>query len=183
VASPLTRALQTSDVVWSDNVIPRNVRRMALPCLTERLYLSSDVGRSSFLLKNDFCHWDFGEVASDTWWYHPSIHENISEWRPKGIYCVAGEPEDVLRRRMEHFRVWLSKREERVIGVVAHWGVFKSLTGHDFRNCEIMTISLNQLMQQPITVHWIGFIFYWLTSFGISSLFFDNTIQFYFLCN
>lgn len=36
---------------------------------------------------------------------------------------------DVFRARVQQLRVWLAGRPESVIGVVAHWGLLKELTG------------------------------------------------------
>ncbi|GAB4820874.1 hypothetical protein N2152v2_007920 [Parachlorella kessleri] len=71
VISPLTRALQTADVVFGGQPWPRVVQ----PLAAERLYLSSDVGRHRELLEQDFPHHDFAhlplsaELQSAAWWH------------------------------------------------------------------------------------------------------------------
>ena len=39
---------------------------------------------------------------------------------------------------MTELKEWIAGRDETVIAVVAHWGVWYSLTGREFENCELV---------------------------------------------
>ena len=78
LSSPLTRALHTSELVFYDekNLLP-DVNRIVHPLLRERLYLSSEVGRCSSELKDEFPDWDLTEIPpGKPWWY---IHNHTNE--------------------------------------------------------------------------------------------------------
>ena len=47
---------------------------------------------------------------------------------------------------MDALRDWLLARQESSIGVVAHWGVLFSLTGAQFRNCELRSVTCRALL-------------------------------------
>lgn len=50
---------------------------------------------------------------------------------------------ELFNERVEAFKEWLLARPERVIAVVAHWGLINQLTaGADFRNCELRSFEL-----------------------------------------
>ena len=51
----------------------------------------------------------------------------------------------MFERRMGALRAWIAARDEDVIAVVAHWGVWYSLTGVEFQNCELRTCDLEDL--------------------------------------
>lgn len=74
LASPLTRTLHTAELVFFDrkNLLPE-VPKVAHPLLRERLYLSSEVGRCSSELRQEYPDWDFSAVTpGQAWWYvHP----------------------------------------------------------------------------------------------------------------
>ena len=76
LSSPLTRALHTAELVFKHqrNLLPANIPHIAHPLLRERLYLSSEVGRSRSELQCEFPHWNLSAVPEDQpWWYvHPS---------------------------------------------------------------------------------------------------------------
>ena len=55
IASPLTRALTTTELLFANTELTSN--RLALPLATERVYLSSDVGRKKEVLMKEFPHW------------------------------------------------------------------------------------------------------------------------------
>ena len=50
-----------------------------------------------------------------------------------------------MRRAAPDLRRWLESRPERVIALVAHWGVLDALTQHDFENCELKSWYLDEL--------------------------------------
>lgn len=75
LSSPLTRALHTAELVFNykKRILPHNIPQIAHPLLRERLYLSSEVGRSGCELKTEFKGWDFSTLpVGEPWWYvHP----------------------------------------------------------------------------------------------------------------
>mmetsp|Transcript_1399 Transcript_1399/g.2281 ORF Transcript_1399/g.2281 Transcript_1399/m.2281 type:complete len:337 (-) Transcript_1399:69-1079(-) len=77
IASPLTRTLQTAEIVLShrEDLLPSGIPRVSHPLLRERLYLSSEVGRSKHELSKEFPNWIFSDLPEDleeAWWYtHP----------------------------------------------------------------------------------------------------------------
>eukprot|EP00601_Ochromonadales_sp_CCMP2298_P031476 CAMPEP_0173332156 /NCGR_PEP_ID=MMETSP1144-20121109/4206_1 /TAXON_ID=483371 /ORGANISM="non described non described, Strain CCMP2298" /LENGTH=334 /DNA_ID=CAMNT_0014277029 /DNA_START=80 /DNA_END=1081 /DNA_ORIENTATION=+ len=74
LASPLTRTLQTAEIVFGHQrqLLPLGIPRISHPLLRERLYLSSDVGRSRSELSGDYPDWDFSALPEGSWWYtHP----------------------------------------------------------------------------------------------------------------
>ena len=110
----------------------RTPRLVLSPLCAERLYLSSDVGRSAPQLAADFpsAGFDFerdlteaaggvglandhdqqqkrGEKAAGggCWWYQGEG----TEWRPLGRYCCPGEPIEVFEERLTTFKTWLAK--------------------------------------------------------------------------
>jgi hypothetical protein len=46
---------------------------------------------------------------------------------------------------MKDLKDWLERRPESHIAIVAHWGVWFSLTGREFENCELVTLELDDL--------------------------------------
>jgi len=70
VASPLTRALQTAELAFGP-LLDQGVPCLALPLARERLFLSSDVGRSGAELAAEFPRWRDSLLAlEDEWWLH-----------------------------------------------------------------------------------------------------------------
>lgn len=150
-SSPLTRALQTSEIafegLWESS---QDVPRTVIPLLRERLYLSSDVGAFKESLEAKFPLWDYSQLpANKPWWFTLNEGESYTEWRPKGRYCTVGEPEDVFRDRMKALKTWLVEREEKCIAIVCHWAVARALTGKDFRNCEMNLVPVKNLLNEP----------------------------------
>jgi broad specificity phosphatase PhoE len=79
--------------------------------------------------------------------------ETEKEWRPPGDYPCPGEPNHVFKDRMINLRRWLEARQEKVIFIVTHWGVAKSLTGLDFSNCEVKAVPFTSLLTDPVIDH------------------------------
>lgn len=46
---------------------------------------------------------------------------------------------------MTALKEWIAGRDETVIAMVAHWGVWYSLTGREFENCELVECRLEDL--------------------------------------
>ena len=135
--------------------------RLVHPLASERVYLSSDTGRPHGELKEEFPHWDYSLLPTDDkWWFqHPTFEpqrikkgesvDSYVEWRPEGYYAVAGEPTEVFRDRMRALRAWLLSRPERHIVVVCHWGVARALSGLELANCEVKTLTAEEILLHP----------------------------------
>lgn len=170
VCSPLTRALKTMDIALypfigiGDRASPPV---LALPEASERVYLISDIGRPSTVLKQEFPYVDFdmchsrvglGDESSSPsshsvkgaedeeawWWQQPSSSQSsYAEWRPSDAgqhYACPGEPQVDFERRMKGLYSFLHSREEQTIALVCHWGVVDWLIGEDFDNCEMRVV-------------------------------------------
>jgi broad specificity phosphatase PhoE len=149
VVSPLTRTLQTMDLGVRSLLVP-TVPIVAHPDMRERVYTSSDTGRSVSILKEEFPYVDFSLVQpSDLWWYHHHHRhdvDNVEEWRPHGngqTYAVPGEPREVFQDRLDNFQRWLTHRPEQTIILVTHWAILRAWTGDEFQNCESRWIEWN----------------------------------------
>lgn len=96
VSSPLTRALQTTELVFK-NTIPfisteLAIPKIALPLAAERVYLSSDVGQSRNVLEKEFPMWDFSLLPSSkesnqevSWWYKNTNFKEASRTRTRTL--------------------------------------------------------------------------------------------------
>lgn len=124
VVSPLTRALQTSSLAFDATL---DVPRVVQPLAAERVWHSSDVGRSPEELSEEFPDYSFSDLRP-IWWY------NAGSSDPQRIVV---EPDESFFGRMDRLRDWLLARPEKHIALVSHWGVLNSLTGRDFDNCEL----------------------------------------------
>ena len=147
-ASPLTRALLTSDLILSHDIVPQSVPRYAQQLARERLYLSSDVGRSSDELQKEFPAWDLTNLGEGKWWYNVP-EGGTAKFKTdfdfsRGLYVP--EPKEIFIERIVELKNWILGREESCIAIVAHWGVLKALTGRSFANSEIFECNFDQLL-------------------------------------
>ncbi|EJK54789.1 hypothetical protein THAOC_25554, partial [Thalassiosira oceanica] len=165
VCSPLTRALKTMDIALYPFLGIGNGKEgggspgppiLALPEASERVYLISDIGRTSAVLKQEFPYVDFdmcravrspsceGAEDDEAWWWQPSSSlSSYVEWRPSDAgqsYACPGEPQFDFERRMKGLYSFLHSREEQTIALVCHWGVVDWLIGKDFDNCEMRVL-------------------------------------------
>lgn len=147
VVSPMSRTLHTADLVFEHYTGPRVVEALA----RERLWLASDIGSHPDELRKNFnCgKYDFDEL-DDIWWHNGGSSD------PKAINP---ESDEYFQQRIEDLKAYLLSRPEEVIGLVAHWGVLKELTGHSFTNCEIKTFSLCEKegvneVRKPLSFSW-----------------------------
>lgn len=168
LASPLSRAMETANILFGHEhqIAPSRLPKVAHPVLRERLFMSSDVGRSKKDLALEFPDWDLNELPDEKpWWFvHEStsqvlneesgkidiIHRPYVEWRPPGKYSCEGEPTDVFRQRLREVKSWLKSRPENTIVVVVHWGIIRGLTGLDVRNCELVRCFESELLEEPL---------------------------------
>ena len=173
VSSPLTRTLQTSELIFKNMKVASYSTN---PLLRERLYLSSDRGRLKSDLVKDFSNcnsginWDFAMLPDDShWWYETEASASgvvgesphYMEWRPVGEYLCDGEPEVVFKSRMKVLLEWIRHRVSatnnvedqdgsgEVLVLVTHWGVIRALTGQSFQNCEAGSFHVDELLDEP----------------------------------
>jgi len=129
VVSPLTRAIQTAQVVWGERpplpvvVTPLHSERVDEPC---------DVGRPKAELEAQF----------------PFLRE-WGGWTELPEHWTLSKPEDRFwrRERVPAFLAWLRDRPERCIAVVGHGEFFHGLTealgaAANMRNCEVRTLMI-----------------------------------------
>jgi protein phosphatase-4 regulatory subunit 3 len=165
VVSPLTRCLQTWEKGCREAFVHgrRSATSMppvvAHPLATERIYTSSDTGRSIKELQKQFPDVDFSECWSyantegENWWYHGGPDDKNTtppepEWRPHGegqLYAVPGEPEHIFEERIQQLQKWLLDRPAKSILLIAHWGVLQCLSGKDVDHCQVVMIDLDRL--------------------------------------
>ena len=151
--SPLTRALETATYAFSDGQVSENKRTVVSPLCAERLYLSSDMGRTAAELMLSFPNFDFNGIGdAEAWWYQPDDSDAAVEWRPPGEYVCPGEPEEAFEARLCLFKRWLLEQPEDRIAVVAHWGVIRALTGRSLDNCEVLRVNLGSILDKPLLV-------------------------------
>ncbi|KAK9811659.1 hypothetical protein WJX72_007780 [[Myrmecia] bisecta] len=134
IVSPLSRALDTAELAFAAVDCPRVIQ----PLAAERIWLSSDLGRRSSILAEEYPHHCFEHVP-EIWW-HNNGHEDENH--------IAPETVEQFLARMHRLRDYLAERPEQSIGVVAHWGVLEALTGREFQNCELWSCNHDQLVVQ-----------------------------------
>lgn len=109
----------------------------------ERVFHASDVGRAPDLIARDFPGWCVKSLEdTPAWWYTgASGADNLGD----DPSVIKMEPPEVFEERMTALKAWIAGRDESVIAMVAHWGVWYSLTGREFENCELVTCDLADL--------------------------------------
>lgn len=123
VSSPLTRALQTSQVIFGERKLPFYVNDGH----REWLEGIAEVGRPPQELAQDFPHLDFTHLP-DPWWHHD--HSAKAAFTP--------EPHGQFLDRVSAFKAWLKAHPASQIAVVGHGTFFSALTGKWLQNCEFM---------------------------------------------
>ena len=99
VCSPMTRTLQTFDIMF-----PKPISNTIIfPLIREYLEHSCDVGRQPHLLKKDFPNHDFSHI--NKYWWNNDIPINEKK--------INHETINELDMRVEKFKNWIKKREER----------------------------------------------------------------------
>ncbi|GBG74227.1 hypothetical protein CBR_g17939 [Chara braunii] len=130
VLSPLGRAMKTAELGFKHV----EAARVICPLARERVFYSSDVGRSPSVLSQEFPYLDFTEL-DEIWWHTDGSGDPMA---------VVPEPDDVFAERIARLREWLLNRPEKVIAVVSHWAVLQALTRRCFQNCELFTCYLSE---------------------------------------
>ena len=152
VSSPLTRALQTASLAM-DGL--DGVPRVANADISERRYLSSDVGRNPSELAAEYPLFapSLSALPSNWWWEDETAAGAAEAERLslQGGTTLRGvslpvEPNAHFLARLESFRGWLEARPERKIAIVAHWGVFYACLGRSLKNCELVSCTTDDLL-------------------------------------
>ena len=130
VTSPLTRAIQTSAILFGAH--PAAPRVLVEVLHRECQESSCDVGRAASEIAREFPHLDVGHLP-EVWWHA----EDGAEARGWPV-----EPRHLFDRRVLEFREWLRRRPERTIAVVGHGTFFFHLTGTWLDNCETIELDL-----------------------------------------
>ena len=146
IASPLHRAMTTADLAFAGcEGIPKETCAL----MRERVFHASDVGRHPDAIEADFPDWCVKALREEhadvngVWWYAGDGADNLGT--AVSASGVAQEPVEEFERRMGELVRWIESRPERSIAMVAHWGVWYSLTGREFENCELVTCELGDL--------------------------------------
>ena len=127
IASPYTRALETSEIVAEVLEVPISVE----PLVGERAAFTCDIGSSPVELKTRWPHLDLDHLA-EQWWPE---HE---------------EAEDGLARRCDRFRAQMTERRDwRHVGVITHWGFIRGLTGLTVTNCTVLRVNPHRPELEP----------------------------------
>ena len=148
IASPLHRAMTTADLAFAGC---EGIRKETCALMRERVFHASDVGRHPDAIEADFPDWCVKALreehadANGVWWYAGEVGGDRMGTASSAGGVVAQEPVDLFERRMGELVRWIESRPERSIAMVAHWGVWYSLTGREFENCELVTCELGDL--------------------------------------
>ncbi|MFK5599277.1 histidine phosphatase family protein [Methylobacterium sp. HMF5984] len=131
VVSPLTRAIETTALVFADH--PAEPKLLVEVLHRECQESSCDVGRVASEIAAEFPHLDVGHLP-EVWWH-------AEEGSDVGGHPV--EPRHLFDQRVAGFREWLRARPERTIAVVGHGTFFFHLTGVWLDNCETVELDLD----------------------------------------
>jgi len=121
VASPLTRAIQTAQIIFG-NTVPIQVASGH----HEQLIHSCDVGRTPDELQQDFPDLAFDHLQ-ELWWHQGPLNEN----------GIPVEPVSVFQQRAKDFIKHLSQLSDEPVAFVGHGNMFRELIGYGMENCQI----------------------------------------------
>ena len=148
VCSPLTRALRTCELAYGGGPegLPAGARVVAEPLAREKMWHSSDVGRPTRQLVEEYPFIDFSRLASDWWQWGADSGERrrrIDAYISGGdaVTCTPPEePSEEFALRCLALIGFLEEQRAASIAVFCHWGVIAQLTGEDPRNCDVVTV-------------------------------------------
>lgn len=131
LVSPLTRALQTAEGLFSDVAVPVEVE----PLLTEQVTESCDIGSDKTDLLKNFPHanWDFSRVPDDRpWWpvdlFSSAEQRDASICRSHFLHAAGFiEGELALRTRTHQLVRRLQAYPEKSLCLVGHADMFNCL--------------------------------------------------------
>ncbi len=122
IVSPLTRTLQTADLIFGDT-LPFQIDAI----LREQLCNSCDVGRPPHELAQAYPHLDFGHLDA-CWW-----HDGEKDHRGFSV-----EPDETLQKRANVFAEFLRRERINSTAIVTHGNFIKALTGIQPNNCDVL---------------------------------------------
>lgn len=128
VSSPLTRALQTAQIVARGRV-PVLVE----PLVREWQLRSCDIGRPASILQHEFPAFSFAHLP-ERWWYEDIDGESAE---PRDVIV---EPRELFFDRVHQFRRWLQRHPAKNIVVVGHYTFFIYLAKRKLGNCELVPL-------------------------------------------
>jgi broad specificity phosphatase PhoE len=115
ISSPYTRALETAEIIATELGLPVEIE----PLVRERGHFACDVGSPASRLGEIWPHRDFDHL-DEVWWQE-------------------GETEAAVSRRCERFLERIVDHADWPhLGVVAHWGFIRTLSGLELGNCELV---------------------------------------------
>jgi broad specificity phosphatase PhoE len=133
LTSPLTRALETSHILFGDS----KARIVVSPLLAEHLAHPCDIGRPWKVLRLEFPRFDFSGVKEA--WRNWDCRNNEGLLDP--------EPLEFVDRRCRVFLSWLQETgaSKGPIAVVGHQTFFARLLGVELANCGVFHVGRKEL--------------------------------------
>ncbi|MCF6343829.1 MAG: phosphoglycerate mutase family protein [Devosiaceae bacterium] len=126
IVSPLTRTLQTADLLF-ERSLPMRVN----PLVREQLCHSGDVGTRPEILARNWGHLEFGHL-DDPWWYDGE----------KNHLGFGVEPLVSLEKRAAAFVEWAKQVQLNSTAIVTHGNFIRVLTGIQPDNCQILKLEV-----------------------------------------
>ena len=103
----------------------------------QHLHGSLQVGKLRSDLAPLWPAFDSSLLPDGVWWHTE---------QPGNPTAVCTQADDSFEQRMQQLRDFLSSRPEHSIALVAHWGVFATLTGQSLQNAQFLTITIVTLL-------------------------------------
>lgn len=138
VASPLTRALQTTLLAFGH--LLGQVPFLAHSDVQEIGVSKADTGKPKSVISREFNYINF-DCVTDEHYYKKIPPYTKTDTKPR-VYTIVEEGRIALQTRLARFTDWLQQRPENVIVVVCHHGVLCNLLGVELYNAEIVETSL-----------------------------------------
>ena len=129
VSSPLSRALQTYEIIFSKRDIELEIN----PLHREHVAHSCDIGKQPDELKKIFPNLNFGKLEK-YWW------NNGKKIQEKKIFI---ESIANLNLRVKKFKTFIENRNEKRIAVIGHGTFYSKIIGYYLNNCEYKIIKNN----------------------------------------
>jgi len=140
VVSPLKRALITTTISFQHlNQTNHNITKIVHPLVRERLENGCDIGTPLSIISKEFPGFEYHESMKEVWWYAPFEYITVDNYKEIFRNERYEESFDLLRERIEEFKIWLKNRPEKTIVVVGHSCFFQVWLNskEKLNNCEI----------------------------------------------
>ena len=129
VSSPLSRALQTYEIIFSKRDIDLKIN----PLHREHVVHSCDIGKQPDELKKIFPNLNF-EKLEKYWWNNGKKIEEKT---------ILFESIAELDLRVKKFQKFIKNREEKRIAIIGHGTFYSKIIGYYLNNCEYKIIKNN----------------------------------------